>query len=126
MNSETPKESPAGRLSIIYGLWTVALQVVFSMVYIRFSLFFKSLWTKVLGGEPLGTLTSLALNIWFQALCCCITLGLACCAWWKGHGMAEKQIKYLLLLMTVDAIWGWFVIRYAIDPMFRITWSLGA
>ena len=124
MNNETTKESPPRRLSIIYGLWTVVLQVIFSMVYIWFSFFFKSFWAKILAGEPLPTLTSLAFNIWFEAFCCCITLCIACFAWWKCRGMAEKQIKYLLLLMTMDALWGWFVIRYAICPMFRITYSL--
>ena len=124
MNCETQKEGPSRRLSIIYGLWTVALQVIFSMVYIWFSFFFKSFWAKILAGEHLPTLTSLAFNICFEAFCCCITLCIACFAWWKGRGMAEKQIKYLLLLMTMDALWGWFVIRYAIYPMFRITWSL--
>ena len=124
MNSETPKEGPARRLPIIYGLWTVALQVIFSMLYIWYSLFVKSFWAETLAGEPLQTLTSLALNIWFQAFCCCITLCIACFAWWKGRGMAEKQIKYLLLLMTMDALWAWVVIRYAIYPMFRITFRL--
>ena len=126
MTSEKQKEALSGRLSIIYGLWTVVLQAIFSIVYIWFSFFFKRYWARVLPGENLPTLTSLTLNIFFQAFCCCITLGIACFAWWKGRGMAEKQIKYLLLLMTMDAIWGWFVIRYAIQPMFRITFSLGA
>lgn len=120
MNSETPKEGPARRLPITYGLWTMLLQVIFSMVYIRFSLVFKSLWANMLRGESLPVLTSLALNIWFQTLCCGITLCIVFFAWWKGGGMAEKRIKYLLLLMTMDALWGWFTIRYAIYPMFRI------
>ena len=126
MTSDVLKESPYGRLSVIYGLWTLVLQAIFSMVYIWFSFSFKRYWAQVLRGEPLPALTSLTVNIFFQAFCCCITLCIACFAWWKGRGMAEKQIKYLLLLMTMDAIWGWFVIRYAIEPIFRITFSIGA
>ena len=125
MTSEKLKEAPSGRLSVSYGLWTVVLQVIFSMVYIGFSFFVKRYWARVLPGENLPTLTSLTLNILFQAFCCCITLCIACFAWWKNRGMAERQIKFLLLLMTMDAIWGWLVIRYAIQPMFRITFSIG-
>ena len=126
MTSEALKESSSDRRSVIYGLWTVVLQAIFSMVYIWFSFFFKRCWARVLPGEPLPALTSLTVNMFFQAFCCCITLCIACFAWWKGRGMAEKQIKYILLLMTMDAIWGWFVIRYAIEPIFRITFSIGA
>jgi hypothetical protein len=125
MISEKLKEAPSGRLSVIYGLWTVVLQAIFSMVYIGFSFFVKRYWARVLPGEHLPALTSLTLNIFFQAFCCCITLCIACFDWWKGRGMTEKQIKYLLLLMTMDAIWGWLVIRYAIRPMFFITTSIG-
>ena len=124
MNSEKPPKGPAGRQSVIYALWTVALQVVFSMVYIWFSFVFKEFWAQMLPAEPLAPLTSLALDIRFQALCCCITLCLAGLACRKGRGKAEKQIGYLLLLMTADAIWGGFVIRYAVYPMFSITFNL--
>ena len=47
MNSEKLKEAPFGRLSINYGLWTVVLQAIFSIVYIWFSFFFQ----EVLGAS---------------------------------------------------------------------------
>ena len=43
MNSETLKEAPFGRLSVIYGLWTVVLQAIFSIVYIWFSFFSRGI-----------------------------------------------------------------------------------
>ena len=127
MKGETPPlRRPAGRHSIIYGLWTVALQAIFSMVYIWSSFVFKFFWAQMLPGEPLAPLTHLALDLRFQALCCCVTLCLVGFAWWNGRGMAEKQIRYLLLLMTADTIWGWITFRYAVYPIFRMTFNLSS
>ena len=100
----------------IYGLWAMVLQFGFSTVNVYFAFIFKRLYDWMLPGEGLPKLTTLVLNIWFQVICCCISLCVASMTCWKGCKKPKDHIKYLLILMTMDMLWCLFTLRNAQLP----------